>query len=154
MSIHRMLLAAAVAAGLAASANASAQNWRHGGPQGFGQILAAAQLTAAQKQQVHSIMSSAHAQNAPVMTQLRALQSQIETTLFSTGDVTAAQLMPLQQQVESLRAQIDANRIQTALAVRNVLTAAQLAKASSVQSQLSSLLQQEHALVAPAAASE
>ncbi len=151
MPINRTFLAAAVAAGLALSVDASAQNWRHGGPQGFGQILAAVQLSAAQKQQVHSIMSSAHAQNAPLMTQLQALRSQLEATLFSTGDVTAAQLMPMQQQLESLRAQLDASRIQTALAIRNVLTAAQLAHAASVQSQLSSLHQQEHALMIPAA---
>lgn len=154
MSIHRMLLAATIAGGLAASVGASAQNWRHGGPEGYGQILAGVQLTAAQKQQVHAIMSGAHAQNAPVMTQIEALRSQIEADLFSTGDVTAAQLMPLQQQMESLRAQIDASRIQTALAIRTLLTTAQLARASSLQSQLSSLHQQEHALVAPAAVSQ
>ena len=146
MSFKQTLLVLSAAAGLAVSAGASAQPAWHGG---FREILAAAQLSTSQKQQVHQIMQAARTQNAAQYTQMRALHQQIEQTLLSSGNVTAAQLTPLVQQEEALRQQLDASRIQTALAIRNVLTPAQLTQAASAQAQLSTLHQQEHAIVHP-----
>ncbi len=152
MSLKRTVLAISVAAGLSASASAFAQpagGRGPGGEHGFGEVLRTVQLSSAQKQQIQQIMSAARTQNAPAWTQMKALQQQMTSTLFSTGSVTEAQLLPLEQKQEVIRQQLDVSRMQTAMAIRNVLTSAQLAQAASAQAQLSSLHEQEHAILAP-----
>ena len=146
MPHNRILLAACVAAGLATSIGAAAQGWHSGGSR---EILRAAQLTPAQRVQLHQLMQSARTQNAPARAQMLALRQQIQAMMFSTGDVTAAQVAPLEGQLETVRQQLDASRIQTGLAVRALLTPAQLSRAASVQAQLANLHQQEHAIAAP-----
>ena len=146
MQINRTLFAACVAAALASSVGAVAQPWRSGGSR---EILRAAQLTPAQQVQLHQIMHGARLQNAPALAQMQALRQQIQAMMFSTGDVSAAQITPLEGQLETLRQQLDASRIQTGLAVRALLTTAQLARAASVQAQLATLHQQEQAIAAP-----
>jgi Spy/CpxP family protein refolding chaperone len=151
MSLKHTVLAISITAGLASSAAALAQpaggRWAGGG--GLGEALHAVQLSSAQQQQIHQIMSAARAQNAPQLAQMKALQQQMTTTLLSSGSVTEAQLLPLEQQQESIRSQLDLSRMQTAMAIRNVLTSAQLTQAASAQAQLSALHAQEHAIVAP-----
>lgn len=149
MTVRRATRALAVTAslslapGLPAAAQPAA-----GYGEGFGRFFSALQLTDAQQQQIHQIMQAARTQNAPEVTELRNLREQLRSTLFSSGDVTAASLAGIQQQIETVRQQLDASRLQTALQVRGVLTAAQLSKAASLQSQLASLRQQEHTLLA------
>jgi Spy/CpxP family protein refolding chaperone len=150
MPIKKAALVVFAAAGLAASVSASAQGWRPPGRGGLAGILSTLQLSSAQKQQIHQIMSTARAQNAPQMAQLRALQQQMQATLLSSSDVTEAQLLPLEQQQASLRQQLDISRLQTEIAIRNVLTGAQLAQAASAQAQLAKLHQQERAITQPA----
>jgi len=148
MLIKNAVLTLCAAAGLTVSVAALAQPFE--GPpsrHGFGEILRGVQLTTAQQQQVHALMKAAHTQNASAMTQMHALEEQIAATLLSPGTVTAAQLVPLEQQQETLRQQLDASRLQTALAIRNLLTSAQLTQASTMHSQLAALHQQERALV-------
>ncbi len=147
MSLRKALLVVGVTAGLAASVGASAQGYSHGGRQGLGQVLGAVQLGSDQQQQVHGIMSAARIQNAPQRAQIQALQQQIDSAILSPG-TTEAQILPLLQQQENLRQQLDVSRLETALAIRNVMTSAQLAKAASVQAQLATLHQQEHAIAA------
>ncbi len=148
MSLRKAVLAAGVAAGLAASVGATAQDYSHAGRQGLAQVLGAVQLSSDQQQQVHGIMSAARTQSAPQRAQIQALQQQIDSALLSPG-TTEAQILPLLQQQESLRQQLDVSRIETALAIRNVMTSTQLSKAASVQAQLATLHQQEHAVAAP-----
>jgi len=146
-----LTLAAGLSLGMSLGASAQPAFGSYGRADGFGPMFSALQLSEAQKQQIHQIMQTARAQNQPQMTQMRSLQQQMRSTLFSTGDVTAATLAPIEQQIESLRQQLDANRLQTALQIRSVLTTTQLARAASLQSQLSSLHQQERTLLgAPA----
>lgn len=148
MSSRKTFFALSMLAGLAASSAAVAQGW-HGGHGGMRAIMSSLQLTSAQKQQIHTIMSDARTTNEPQMQQLASLRKQTESMMFSTGSVTAAQLAPLLAQEESIRQQLDTSRMETQLAVRAVLTSDQLAKAASTQAQLASLHDQEHALVAP-----
>ncbi len=148
-SLKTGLLAALVTAGLAVGVDAAAR-----GPDGFGrdgmsEILAAVPLSDAQKQQIQAIHRAARAQNVSVMAQLRTLQQQMAQTMFSSGAVTEAQLLPLVQQQESLRQQLDVSRMQTAIAIRNLLTSAQLAQATAAQAQLAALHQQERTITAP-----
>ncbi len=149
MSPKKALLAAAVTAGLAASVGAAAQGYSHDGRHGLAQALGAAQLSGEQRQQVHGIMNAARTRNAPQRAQVQALQQQIDGAMLAPG-TTEAQILPLLQQQESLRQQLDVSRIETALAIRNVMTSSQLAKAASVQAQLATLHQQEQAVAAPA----
>ncbi len=154
MSLKQAVLALSVAAGLAAGTAAIARPGSgHPGGEGgsLDSILHAVQLTSAQRQQIHQIMMAAHAQNAPQMAQAAALRQQMTKTLFAPGSVTEAQLLPLEQQQESIRQQLDVSRLQTALAVRNVLTTDQLARAASIQARLEVLHQQEHAILASSA---
>ena len=146
MSLKHTLLAVSALASLAFAPAAFAQPAWHGG---FHEALAAAGLTPSQQQQIRQIMQAARTQDAPQRTQLQALHQQIEQTLFSSGDVTAAQLTPLVQQEEALRQQLDASRVQAALAVRALLTPAQLARAAGAEAQLASLHQQEQAIAHP-----
>ena len=148
MSHSKLLLAAAVAVGVASSVGAAAQDYGHPGRQELSQVLGAVQLSGAQQQQLHAIIGAARSQSAPQRAQVRALQQQIDSALLSPG-ATEAQILPLLQQQESLRQQLDVGRIETGLAIRNIMTSSQLAKAASVQAQLAALHQQEHAVAAP-----
>lgn len=152
MSLKKDLLVIAAVAGLTISASAFAHPGdREGHGSGLGEVLHTVQLSSSQQQQVHQIVSQAHAANAPVMAQIRALQQQIDKTLLASGSVTEAQLLPLVQQQETLRQKIDVSRLQSEIAVRNLLTGAQLAQAAATQAQLATLHQQEHALMGSAA---
>ena len=150
MRFHHSVLAASVIAGLAGSSGAYAQSHAShaSGTRAFNEILRTVQLSPVQQGQVHQITRAARSQQAPLHARIGVLRHQIEAILFSTGPVTAAQIMPLQQQIESLRQQADADRLQTELALRDVLTSEQLATASRVQGRLASLHQQEHAILA------
>lgn len=152
MSFKKDLLVIAAVAGLTISASAFAHpGGRDGRGSSLGEVLHTLQLSSTQQQQVHQIMSQAHAANAPVMSQICALQQQIDKTLLASGSVTEAQLLPLVQQQETLRRQIDVVRLQSAVAVRNLLTSAQLTQAAATQAQLATLHQQEHAIMESAA---
>ena len=131
---------------------ATAQGWHgHGGDGDVMAIMRQLDLTASQKDQLHALMQQDRQATAGTRDALRAVQQQIETAMFSTGTVTTAQLAPLLQQKEQYQATLDQARLQTAVAARGVLTAAQLSRASSLHQQLASLHAQEHALMAPAA---
>ena len=148
MLMRNLLTVGAVVASMAGTA--WAQGWTgHAG--GWHGPFAGAQFTAAQQTQVHAIMQAAHQQTASVRAQIQGLQQQIDTLLVSSGTVTEAQLTPLVQQQETLRQQLDASRISTEIAIRNLLTSAQLASAASTHAQLAALHQQEHAVLQAAA---
>ncbi|WP_428377560.1 periplasmic heavy metal sensor [Lichenicoccus sp.] len=148
MLMRNLLTAGAVVAAMAGTALAQGWGGHAAGARG---AFAGAQFTASQQTQVHSIMQAAHQQTASARTQIQSLQQQIDTLLLSSGSVTEAQITPLVQQQETLRQQLDASRISTEIAVRNLLTSSQLAAAASTHAQLSALHQQEHAVMQAAA---
>ena len=119
------------------------------GPGGWGaadHVFASVPFTAAQQQQVDAIMQASRTQTAPLRAQMRSLSEQISAMLLSPGTVTEVQIAPLMQQREAVRQQLDTQAVYEQLAVRNLLSSAQLAQAASVQAQLSSLHDQEHAV--------
>ncbi len=151
MLTRKMILAAAMAGviGTGAAATAFAQGgpggpegWHHGGMQ----LLEGITLTDEQKSTLRTLMQDGHAGSRALRQQLRAVHEQIETTLLSSGTVTAATLTPLVQQQEALMQQLDAQRIAREVAVHDMLTPAQLSQASAAHAQLEALHQQEHAL--------
>ena len=63
--------------------------------------------------------------------------------------MTAADLAPLEQKAIRYQQQIDRNMIETALAIRNVLTPEQVSRLAQVHQQLQSLHQQIRNLMGP-----
>ena len=115
--------------------------WHHGSP-----LLEGVTLTDDQKAKVHALMKSEHGPGS-LFAQLRAVHEQIDGAILSSGTVSEASLQPLVQQETSLMQQVEAQRVSNELAIRNMLTPAQLATASSTHAQMASLHQQEHALM-------
>lgn len=136
----------------AAFAQPGPGGWHGGG--GGGGLLDGITLTSSQQTAMHALMEAGHQQMQTLHTQLRAIHEQIDTTLLSSGTVTAAMLAPLVQQQESLMQQVDARHISDQIAIHNLLTADQLARASATHAQLAALRQQEHALRASNAPDE
>ncbi len=147
---NRRTVAFAFALGLSAIAGAHAQGW--GGPHGdhmlFG-LLDGVTLTDAQKEQVHADMKAGFAASRTTRQSLHAIDEQIATMMTSSSSVSAASVTPLVQQQETLRAQLDQERVAVALQIRSVLTASQLAQAAAAHGQLAALHQQEMAISHP-----
>ena len=120
--------------------------WYHGSP-----LLQGVTLTDAQKTTLHALMQSEHGPNS-LHAQLRAVRQQIDNAILSSGTVSEASLQPLVQQETTLMQQVETQRVSNELAIRNMLTPAQLATASSTHAQMEALHNQEHALMSGNAA--
>lgn len=147
MNLRHLTIAAAAACGLAVAGTAAAHpegGWHHGG---FGgpdmEFLRGLNLTDAQKEQAHSIEKSTWEQARPLMEQMHALHEQ-EINLLLTAGTTQAQIGGIVAQEQAIRNQLDANRLATALQLRNLLTADQLIQAAELHSKLEALHEQEH----------
>ena len=145
---RKLLLALAASGALGAGLGpAMAQHgggpggWHHGSP-----LLEGVTLTDDQKTKVHALMKAEHGPGS-LFAQLRAVHEQIDTAVLGSGAVSEASLQPLVQQETALMQQLEAQRISNELAIRNMLTPAQLATASSTHAQMEALHQQEHALM-------
>lgn len=142
------IIAAAAVLGIASAGAAVAQPGHGGGPGGWHHdgLLDGVTLTDTQKTKVHALMKAEHQDSKSLRDQLHAVHEQIETTLLSAGDVTEATIAPLEQQEASLMQQLGAKHVASEIAVRNLLTSDQIAKAASIHAQLTALHDQEHAL--------
>ena len=150
MRFSRILLTTAL---ISCSGAALAQSgWHHGGGMGF-ELLHGLSLTDAQQAQVKTIMETAHSQSKAIMQQESAARQQEMTTLLGSGSVTASDLTSYISAEQASRAQLDAIRVNTEVAIRNVLTPAQLAEASSKYQQLATLRDQEHQVMQSSATS-
>jgi Spy/CpxP family protein refolding chaperone len=123
----------------------------HGGPMPppFMMTLRAANLTSAQKDQVHKILDASHAQAKPLFKKLHALREQIADKLLSTGKLSMNDLAPLQKEQSQIREQLDQQMMETALKVRAVLTPEQLKKVADVNAKLKGIHKQIEALMGP-----
>ncbi|HTT82008.1 MAG TPA: periplasmic heavy metal sensor [Rhizomicrobium sp.] len=111
----------------------------HDGGSPFMMLLKSANLTEAQRQQVHEILKSEHTQMKSVYQQFHAVHEQIADKLLSTGNVSASELAPLEQKAAKYQQEIDQNMVTTALAIRGVLTSDQISRLAQVHQQLKSL---------------
>lgn len=111
----------------------------HGSGSSFMMLLKSANLTDAQRQQVRQILQSEHAQMKSVHQQFEAIHEQLADKLLSPGKVTAAEIAPLEQKAYRYQQQMDQGMVDTALAIRNVLTTDQLNHLAQVHKQLQSL---------------
>lgn len=119
----------------------------HDGGSPFMMLLKSANLTDAQRAQVHEILKAERAQMKSVHQQFAAIHEQLADKLLSPGKVTAAELAPLQQKANRYQQQIDQSMVDTAIAIRNVLTSDQLNHLAQVHNQLKSLHSQIQSLM-------
>ncbi len=102
-------------------------------------LLKTANLTDAQKQQIHTIFESRHAARKTEIEQLKAAKEAIAAKFTSTGTVAASDLSSSVATITQLQAQMTNEQIQDAIAIRNVLTPAQLAQISATKAKLDSI---------------
>lgn len=121
----------------------------HGSP--FLMLLRSANLSAEQRAQVQQILQSDQGQMHTLHQQFEKLHEQIAEKLLGTGRVSDADMKPLVAQASQLQQQMDANMIETAVAIRNILTPEQVAKLAQVHKQLQSLHSQIQSLMGPEA---
>ena len=120
-----------------------------GGDSHFMMLLRSANLTSAQHAQVREILQSEGAQMKAVYQGMHAVHEQLAAKLLRPGALTAADLAPLEQKVAHYQEQIDRNMVDTALAIRNVLTPEQITRLAQVHQQLESLHAQIRNLMGP-----
>ncbi len=127
--------------------------WHHSGGMGM-ELLHGISLSDAQEAQVKSIMETAHTQSKAIMQQEHSARQQEMTTLLGSGSVTANDLASYTSAEQAARTQLDAIRVNTEVAIRNVLTPTQLSEASAKFQQLSTLRDQEHQVMQSSATTE
>ncbi|HYR80389.1 MAG TPA: hypothetical protein VEO55_10320 [Candidatus Dormibacteraeota bacterium] len=125
----------------------------HGGMDALGVplplLLKSANLTDAQKQQIHQIFESRHTARKAEYQQIKAAKEQIAAKFTSTGAVTASDMSGPVQQLTQLQTQMTNEQIQDAIAVRNVLTPAQLQQVAQTKTKLDQIHSEMHALFEP-----
>ena len=124
----------------------------HGGMEGsasrFRCLLKTANLTDAQKTQIHAIFKARGASRKAEYQQLKAAKEAIAAKFTSTGPVAASDLSASASQIAQLQTQMTNERIQDAIAIRNLLTPAQLAKISATKAKLDQIHAEMKALFA------
>jgi Spy/CpxP family protein refolding chaperone len=111
-------------------------------------LLKTANLTDAQKQQIHQIIATRRTTRKAEIQQLKAAKDQIAAKYTSTGAVTASDFSGPVQQITQIQDQMTNEQIQDAIAIRNVLTPAQLQQISQTKSKLDQIHAEMHALFA------
>jgi Spy/CpxP family protein refolding chaperone len=102
-------------------------------------LLRSANLTDAQKQQIHTIFENRRASRKAEIEQLKAAKEAIATKFTSTGTVAATDLSVPVTTITQIHDQMMNEQIQDAIAIRNVLTPAQLAQISATKAKLDSI---------------
>ncbi|MGA6972169.1 MAG: periplasmic heavy metal sensor [Candidatus Binatus sp.] len=145
-----VLLVAAVAhvassnSGGAAGGHFGHHGFRHGGGMDvvgvpLPLLLRTANLTDSQKQQIKAIFQARRESRQTEFQQMKAAKEAIAAKYTSTGTVAASDLSSQVATITQLQAQITNERIEDAIAIRNVLTPAQLASISATKAKLDSI---------------
>ena len=112
----------------------------HGGMRGhsapFMRLLKSANLTDAQKTQIHAIFQARRASQKAEFQQLKAAKEAIAAKFTSTGPVAAADVAGSVSTASQIHDQMANERIQDAIAIRNLLTPAQLAQIFATKAKL------------------
>ena len=87
-------------------------------------------LAMAQWQRIHAVLDAKSALLRSLEDLSQAGRAQAAKLLAGRGRVTAAQMLPLQQEISGLQDQIDGERLAMTIRIRNLLTPAQRAKAA------------------------
>ena len=148
--IMAVLLVAAVAhvassnSGGAAGGHFGHHGFRHGGGMDvvgvpFPLLLKTANLTDSQKQQIKAIFQARRESRQTEFQQMKAAKEAIAAKYTSTGTVAASDLSSQVATITQLEAQRTNEQIEDAIAIRNVLTPAQLASISATKAKLDSI---------------
>ncbi len=148
--IMAVLLVAAVAhvassnSGGAAGGHFGHHGFRHGGGMDvvgvpLPLLLRTANLTDAQKQQIRAIFQARRESRQTEFQQMKAAKEAIAAKYTSTGTVAASDLSSQVATITQLQAQMTNEQIEDAIAIRNVLTPAQLASISATKAKLDSI---------------
>jgi Spy/CpxP family protein refolding chaperone len=139
----------AAAEGMAMGMGHGAMGGMHGGGSPFLMLLKSANLTADQQSQVRLILNSNKNEMMSMHKQLMDLHEQISAKLLSPGAVTSADLKPLVQQASGIEAKLNQSMADTAIAIRNVLTPAQVSKLAEVHNKLHKLHSELQGIMGP-----
>jgi Spy/CpxP family protein refolding chaperone len=111
-------------------------------------LLHTANLTDAQKAQVKQIFESRRDARKAEYEQLKTARDQIASKYAAAGTVSATDLAEPVQQITKIQDQMTQEQMQDAIAVRNVLTPAQLQQMGQTKSKLDQIRSEMHALFA------
>jgi Spy/CpxP family protein refolding chaperone len=129
----------------------------HGGMDVLGMplplLLKTANLTDAQKQQIHTIFQNRRAARQAEIQQLKAAKEAIGAKFLSNGTVAASDLSTQVSTMTQIHDQMTNEQIQDAIAVRNVLTPAQLTQIAATKAKLDQIHSEMKALWQSAGAS-
>jgi Spy/CpxP family protein refolding chaperone len=102
-------------------------------------LLRTANLTDSQKQQIHAIFEARHASRKAEREQLKAAKEAIGAKFLSSGTVAASDMSSSVATITQLQDQMTNEQIQDAVAVRNVLTPAQIAQIAATKAKLDAI---------------
>jgi Spy/CpxP family protein refolding chaperone len=102
-------------------------------------LMKTANLTDAQKQQIHTIFESRRTARKAEYQQLKTAKEAIAAKFTSTGPVAASDLSSSVATMTQIHDQMMNEQIQDAIAIRNVLTPAQLTQISATKAKLDSI---------------
>lgn len=108
----------------------------------MGMIFQGVKLTKEQKQKMRDIMVAARKEEDKNRDNMKAIHDQMATALLSSGKVTAESLQPILDKQATLEKTIKATHVKTILALRDVLTPEQLAKAKVRYTKIKSIKEQ------------
>jgi periplasmic protein CpxP/Spy len=148
-SLITVAATALVLDGTASSASGGPRQGFHGHGGGLGLFLHQLNLTDAQRTEIKTIFSQAHQSGKALHKQLWTDKAALRAKFLAPGVLQSSDLAPQVASIAGDEQKILEQRIQTSVAIRNVLTPEQLAQAAQLSSQLEALHQQMHNLLAP-----
>jgi protein CpxP len=156
---RHFLLATGATALLAAAASAQMRSFEMPAPpppfmdSGVGRVLALlmqpTMLSDSQETQVKDIMESDSGAARALMDKLRDANEQLSQALLASETPSPDSLAALGDRIGELRAQLVAHQVQTALAVREVLTPEQLAAAAARREKMAAAHERDVLFVSP-----
>lgn len=136
---------------MAAAAPASAQMMGHmhrGGLMGPLPIMVrAANLTENQKKEVHQIFEDCRSKMKPQWRELMAARREIADKYVAPGKVSSSDFSSELAKIAKAQSEMDQQRLDAAIKIRNVLTPAQLKKIAEVKTQLDEMHAKMRALL-------
>ena len=102
-------------------------------------LLRTANLTDSQKQQIHAIFEARHASRKAEREQLKAAKEAIGAKFLASGTVAASDMSSSVATITQLQDQMTNEQIQDAVAIRNVLTSAQIAQIAATKTKLDAI---------------
>ena len=99
-------------------------------------LLRFAELTPQQTDQVHRIIETDHAEAQKFLSQLAEANNQLDDVLLAPANVPARDPSVIVQRLARLRLQFMQSELSTALAIRRILTPAQLSKVDEAMNEM------------------